>query len=56
MPSHVKMANHAMQSFLSHFLNVIQLVFYAAAAEALSAIQGEVEELSLAAEGDYRCV
>lgn len=31
-----------------------QLVFYAAAAEALSGIQGEVEELSLAAEGEYR--
>jgi hypothetical protein len=45
-----------LEPFLSYLLNVIQLVFYAAAAEALSAIQGEVEELSLAAEGDYRCV
>ncbi|KAG8760420.1 hypothetical protein FRC14_003117 [Serendipita sp. 396] len=31
-----------------------QLVYFAAAAEALSAVQGEVEELSLAAEGEYR--
>ncbi|PVG01250.1 hypothetical protein CPB86DRAFT_727989 [Serendipita vermifera] len=31
-----------------------QLVFYAAAAEALSAVQGEIEEISVAAEGEYR--
>ncbi|EMD35837.1 hypothetical protein CERSUDRAFT_84922 [Gelatoporia subvermispora B] len=31
-----------------------QLVFYATAAESLSAVQGEVEELSVAAEGEYR--
>ncbi|KDQ52559.1 hypothetical protein JAAARDRAFT_40171 [Jaapia argillacea MUCL 33604] len=31
-----------------------QLMFYAAAAEALSGVQGEVEELSVAAEGEYR--
>ncbi|GBE85743.1 BAR domain-containing family protein [Sparassis latifolia] len=31
-----------------------QLLFYATAAEALSTVQGEVEELSVAAEGEYR--
>jgi hypothetical protein len=31
-----------------------QLVFFAAAAETLSAVQGEIEELSVAAEGEYR--
>jgi len=31
-----------------------QLLFYATAAESLSAVQGEVEELSVAAECDYR--
>ncbi|KAH9946565.1 BAR domain-containing family protein [Amylocystis lapponica] len=31
-----------------------QLMFYATAAESLSAVQGEVEELSVAAEGEYR--
>jgi len=31
-----------------------QLSFYAVAAEALSAVQGDIEELSVAAEGDYR--
>jgi hypothetical protein len=31
-----------------------QLVFYSAAAEALSTAQGEIEELSVAAEGEYR--
>ncbi|SJL08785.1 related to BAR domain protein [Armillaria ostoyae] len=31
-----------------------QLMFYAAAAEALSSVQGEIEELSVAAEGEYR--
>jgi len=31
-----------------------QLMFYAAAAESLSVVQGEIEELSLAAEGEYR--
>jgi hypothetical protein len=31
-----------------------QLRYYAFAAEALSAVQGEIEELSVAAEGDYR--
>jgi len=31
-----------------------QLVYFAAAAEALSLVQGEIEELSLAAEGEYR--
>ena len=33
-----------------------QLMFYASAAEALSTVQGEIEELSVAAEGEYRCV
>jgi hypothetical protein len=32
-----------------------QLRFYAVAAETLSSVQGEIEELSVAAEGDYRC-
>jgi hypothetical protein len=32
----------------------MQLMFYAAAAEALSTVQGDIEELSLAAEGEYR--
>ena len=32
----------------------LQLRYYAFAAEALSAVQGEIEELSVAAEGDYR--
>lgn len=31
-----------------------QLIFFSTAAEALSAVQGEIEELSVAAEGDYR--
>ncbi|ESK86340.1 cytoplasmic protein [Moniliophthora roreri MCA 2997] len=31
-----------------------QLMFFAAAAEALSGVQGEIEELSVAAEGEYR--
>ncbi|KZT01668.1 uncharacterized protein LAESUDRAFT_452764 [Laetiporus sulphureus 93-53] len=31
-----------------------QLIYYATAAEALSAVQGEIEELSVAAEGEYR--
>ncbi|KIP02004.1 hypothetical protein PHLGIDRAFT_79757 [Phlebiopsis gigantea 11061_1 CR5-6] len=30
------------------------LIFYATAAEALSSVQGEIEELSVAAEGEYR--
>jgi hypothetical protein len=34
----------------------MQLMFYAAAAESLSLVQGEIEELSLAAEGEYRSV
>jgi hypothetical protein len=33
---------------------VCQLLYYAAAAEALSSAQGEIEELSVAAEGEYR--
>jgi hypothetical protein len=33
---------------------VFQLLYYAAAAEALSSAQGEIEELSVAAEGEYR--
>jgi hypothetical protein len=32
-----------------------QLLFYSVAAETLSSVQGEIEELSVAAEGDYRC-
>jgi len=31
-----------------------QLIFFSSAAEALSAVQGEIEELSVAAEGEYR--
>ncbi len=31
-------------------------MFHATAAEALSSAQGEIEELSVAAEGEYRCV
>ncbi|KAI0051276.1 hypothetical protein FA95DRAFT_1580676 [Auriscalpium vulgare] len=31
-----------------------QLIFYSTAAEALSTVQGEIEELSVAAEGEYR--
>ena len=31
-------------------------MFYASAAESLSLVQGEIEELSLAAEGEYRSV
>ena len=33
-----------------------QLMFYATAAEALSTVQGEIEELSVAAEGECRYV
>ncbi len=29
-------------------------MFFATAAEALSGVQGEIEELSVAAEGEYR--
>lgn len=32
----------------------VQLLYFAAAAEALSSAQGEIEELSVAAEGEYR--
>ena len=32
----------------------VQLTFYATAAESLAAVQGEIEELSVAAEGEYR--
>jgi hypothetical protein len=32
----------------------MQLLYFASAAEALSSVQGEIEELSVAAEGDYR--
>jgi hypothetical protein len=32
----------------------LQLLYFAAAAEALSSAQGEIEELSVAAEGEYR--
>ncbi|TFY57462.1 hypothetical protein EVG20_g8537 [Dentipellis fragilis] len=35
-------------------LTKAQLSFHAAAAEALSSVQGEIEELSVAAEGEYR--
>ena len=31
-----------------------QLIFFSTAAEALNSVQGEVEELSVAAEGEYR--
>jgi hypothetical protein len=31
-----------------------QLLFHATTAEALSAAQGEIEELSVSAEGEYR--
>jgi len=31
-----------------------QLVYFSTAAESLSALQGEIEELSVAAEGEYR--
>jgi len=31
-----------------------QLIFYSTAAEALSTVQGEIEEISVAAEGEYR--
>jgi hypothetical protein len=31
-----------------------QLVYFSTASEALAGIQGEVEELSVAAEGEYR--
>lgn len=37
-------------------LSLPQLIFYATAAEALSTVQGEIEELSVAAEGEYRSV
>lgn len=33
-----------------------QLTFFAAAADALNAVQGEIEEISVSAEGDYRYV
>jgi len=35
-------------------LSKAQLLYYATAAEALSTVQGEIEELSVAAEGEYR--
>jgi hypothetical protein len=31
-----------------------QLLYHASAAEALSTVQGDIEELSVAAEGEYR--
>ena len=33
-----------------------QLIFFTSAAETLSGVQGEIEELSVAAEGEYRYV
>lgn len=39
---------------VSSLLTPIQLVYFASAAEALSSTQGEIEELSVAAEGEYR--
>jgi hypothetical protein len=36
------------------FLTLPQLMFHATAAEALSTAQGEMEELAVAAEGEYR--
>lgn len=33
-----------------------QLIYFSTAAEALSSVQGEIEELSVAAEGEYRSV
>jgi hypothetical protein len=33
-----------------------QLLYYNAAAEALSTVQGEIEELAVAAEGEFRQV
>ena len=33
----------------------VALAFHSASAEALSSIQDDIEELSVAAEGDYRC-
>ncbi|KAB5590625.1 Protein GVP36 [Ceratobasidium theobromae] len=38
---------------LNEFIKA-QLIFYSTAAEALSSVQGELEELSVAAEGEYR--
>lgn len=35
-------------------LTKAQLLYFSAAAEALSAAQGDIEELSVAAEGEYR--
>ena len=37
-------------------ISLSQLYFYNAAAESLSAVQGDIEELTVAAEGEYRCV
>lgn len=34
--------------------SLLQLVYFASAAESLSSAQGEVEDLSVAAEGQYR--
>ena len=34
----------------------VQLVYFASAAEALSSAQGEIEDLSVAAEGQYRYI
>ncbi|EKM51263.1 uncharacterized protein PHACADRAFT_213124 [Phanerochaete carnosa HHB-10118-sp] len=36
------------------YLFIPQLIFYASSAEALSSVQGEIEELSVAADGEYR--
>ena len=57
-----ELAKAQVRSLLSVFtqrvLNSVpcQLMFYATAAESLSSVQGEIEELSVAAEGEYRCV
>lgn len=40
--------------FVFFILTFLQLIFFATAAEALSSAQGEIEELSVAAEGEYR--
>jgi hypothetical protein len=41
-------------SFQFTDLYSLQLLYFSSAAEALSSVQGEIEELSVAAEGEYR--
>lgn len=62
-PEPIKNLNELAKAQVRYFLasvlsysqtSLSQLMFFSIAAESLSSIQGEIEELSVAAEGEYR--